>query len=427
MKKVILFFLLNISQIFFAQDCFPFNLDILQQYSKTSDTVRPVFQNGGFYFININTGNNVFPMVFQEAYPFYKDVAIVKYNDEYNLIDRKGEFILKQKIPDFAYKPSININQPFLVHFGNAFTHIYDSLENPWEVSRQISSRSSYTAYKSENSKFGFSCYDSFETVQFPPKYDTIISLTENYVLAKISSKFGLEDTASRVIIGFDYDEALPLNTQNVFNLSQNYFAFRKNQNWYYFDRTGKLILKSKTKVNRIAKDSDKIIGSVKTREKFSVLYTDGTVGDFQMDSISENVNIGFKGNEIYFINDNKSVSKYFPNVTRTKFSKIFKTVTSPYGGWSIVEITEKITTVRSSPDNIIKKNTDPSLWKALNDNFDFCEYMQLAESGNRHVVDGPNIIVRIYIDGMSFPKQNPHYYQGVRKINDFNSALNKL
>lgn len=427
MKKVILFFLLNISQIFFAQDCIPFNLDILQQYSKTSDTIRPVFLKGGFHFINIKTGKDLFPLVFEEAYPFYKDVAIIKYNNEYNLIDRKGEFILKQKIPDFAYKPTVNTDQPFLVNFGNAFTHIYDSLVNPWEVSSQIANRSSYTTYKSENNKYGFSCSDRFRTMESSPKYDTIISLTENYVLAKINNKFGLEDTVSRVVIDFDYDEALPLNKENVFNLSQNFFAFRKKQNWYYFDRTGKLILKSKTKVDRISKDSDKIIGSVKTNEKFSVLYTDGTLCDFEMDSISENVNIGFKGNESYFLNDNKSVTKYFPSFTQAKFSKISKTMTSPYGGWSVVEITEKITTIRSSPNNIVKKDTDPMIWKSLNDNFDFCEYMQLEESGNRHVVDGENIIIRIYIDGISFPKQNPHYYQGVRGINDFNVILNNL
>ncbi|KQT15273.1 hypothetical protein ASG31_15190 [Chryseobacterium sp. Leaf404] len=422
-----MFFLLNISQIFFAQDCFPFNLDILQQYSKTSDTVRPVFLKGGFHFINIKTGKDLFPVVFEEAYPFYKDVAIVKYNNEYNLVSRNGEFILIEKIPDFAYKPTLNNDQPFLVYFGNAFTHIYDSLANPWEVSREIANRSSYTTYKSENNKYGFSCSDRFKTLQSSPKYDTIISLTENYVLAKINNKFGLEDTVSRVIVDFDYDEALPLNTENIFNVSQRFFAFRKKQLWYYFDRSGKLLLKSKTKVDRISKDSDKIIGSVKKNDKFSLLYTDGTAGDFEMDSISKNVNIGFKANEFYFINDDKSVTKYSPGFTQAKFSKITKTVTSPYGGWSVVEITEKVTTIRSSPNNIIKKDTDPTVWKSLNDNFDFCEYMKLEEAGNRHVVDGNNIIVRIYIDGISFPKQNPHYYQGVKKINDFNAALNKL
>lgn len=427
MKKVILFFLLNISQIFFAQYCVPFNLDILQQYSKTSDTVRPVFLKGGFHFININTGKNLYPLVFEEAYPFYKDVAIVKYNNEYNLINRKGEFILKQNIPDFVYKPTIDSRQPFLVNFGNAFTYIYDSLVNPWEVSSEIANRNSYTTYKSENNKYGFNCRDRFSTLESSPKYDTIISLTENYVLAKINNKLGLEDTTSRIVIPFDYDEALPLNTENVFNISQNFFAFRKKEIWYYFDRTGKLILKSKTKVERISKDSDKIIGYVKNNEKFNVLYTDGALGNFEMDSISKSVNFGFKGNEIYFINENKSITKYFPSLTQAKFSKISKTETSPYGGWSIVEITEKVTTRRSSPYNIVKKETDPTLWKSLNDNFDFCEYMHLEEAGNRHVVDGNNIIVRIYIDGLSFPKQNPHYYQDIKKINDFNAALNKL
>ena len=52
---------------------------------------------------------------------------------------------------------------------------------------------------------------------------------------------------------------------------------------------------------------------------------------------------------------------------------------------------------------------------------------MNLEESGNRHVVDGMNVIIRIYIDGMSFPKQNPHYYQPNKKINSFNAVLNKL
>lgn len=427
MKKAILFFVLFLSKICFSQDCQPFNLDILQQYSKTSDTIRPVFQKDGFYFINIHTGNKIFHLAFEEAYPFYKEVAIVKYNTKYNLINRNGEFVLKEQFPDFIVKPTIDKLKSFLVNFGNTFTYIYDSSINPWEVSAAIANRNSYTTYKSENNKFGFKCSDRFETTKSFPKYDTIISLSENYVLAKINNKFGLDDANSLAVIDFHYDETLPLNTENVWDVSQNFFAFRKKKFWYYFDKSGKLILKSKIRVDRISTDSNNIIGTVKSNEKFSVLYTDGTIGNFELDSISKNVNVGFKGSEVFFINDNKTVTKYFTNLKQAKFSKISITETSPYGGWKTVEITEKVTIIRSSPNNIIKKETDSNIWNSLNDNFDFCDYMNLEESGNRHVVDGMNVIIRIYIDGMSFPKQNPHYYQPNKKINSFNAVLNKL
>jgi hypothetical protein len=223
------------------------------------------------------------------------------------------------------------------------------------------------------------------------------------------------------------YDEALPFGKYSVFNPPQNFFAFRKKDTWYYFDRFGKLILKSKTRVDRLSKNPGNILGTVKDNDKFKLLFADGSLSNFQLDSISEDVNIGFKENEIFFLNDNKTLTKYIANIKNMNFSKISKTVTSPYGGWRVVEITETITTVRTSPNNIIKKTTDPNLWKSLNDNFDFCDYINLKEAGNRHVVDGLNIIMRTDIDGMTFPKQNPHFNENSEEINNFLGKLNNL
>jgi hypothetical protein len=204
MSKIAFIIFTFLSNVLFAQKCSAFNLDILQQYSKTSDTIRPVFQKGGFRFINIVTQKNIFDKVFEEAYPFYRNIAIVKYHNEYKLIDKKGEFVITQALPDFVCKPIVDSLQPNLLWFGDVFTYIYDDVKNPWEINREIlANRNSFTTYKSENNKYGFSCSDRFETIKSIPKYDTIISISENYVLAKINNRYGLENTTSQIIVDY--------------------------------------------------------------------------------------------------------------------------------------------------------------------------------------------------------------------------------
>lgn len=92
MKRSIVFFIILFSDILSAQDCYPFNLNILQSQSAVEDSIKPVFKDGSFVFTNILNGRKVLDKKFQEAYPFFHHVAIVKFNNQYNLVDRQGFF-----------------------------------------------------------------------------------------------------------------------------------------------------------------------------------------------------------------------------------------------------------------------------------------------------------------------------------------------
>lgn len=423
MGRIVIFFITLISNVIFAQYCLPFNIDILQKYSKTADSIKPIQQEDGFRFININSGENAYPLAYQEAYPFYNDVAIVKYNNLYNLINRKGEFIIKKEIPDFIGRPTISLSQSKLLWFGNFHIHVYDSLKNPWNFEQDIlSANRSFTIYKSDNNKYGFTCRDRFEELKFSPKYDSILSISESFVLAKLHNKIGLEDLASRIIIPYKYDKAIPLNLA----VSQNFFAFRKNGKWHYFDRFGTLILVTKIKVDRIANNSDEIIGFVKNHGKLDILYKDGSLSNFKLDSISENGNIGFRENEVLLINDNKTVSKYFTYSENRKISKISIRTQSPYGDWVNVDMDENYIEIKKSSGQKIKKQIDKNIWKSLIVHFNFCDYLGLKESGNRTHVDGSDVIVRVYTEGMCFPKYTPQFYPSTEKMQQFNTILER-
>ena len=415
-EKVYVFIFLLFMSVASAQDCLPFNLDILSVYSKTSDTIKPVHDDKGFSFINVNSGEGVYSLNFQEAYPFYKDVAIVKFEERYNLINRNGQFLIEKHIPDHVGKPQISKNNPNIVWFGNVYSYQYESFLDSDFIRRIATSTRNLTVYKADNNKFGYSCKDRFSELKSLPKYDSILSLSENFVLAQLNNKFGLEDASSGIIIPYEYDEAMPFNEINEFQ-NQKFLAFRKRSRWYYFDWSGKLVLISKFKAEKIANGSEDIIGSVNENGKYNILYKDGELKRFGFDKISKDINIGFKGNEVYFINDNKKIIRYSSSIIPDDLSKISLSTNSPYGDWSHLEITEDFTEKKYSSGEIIRKKTDHEVWKIINESFDICDYISLGESGNRTHVDGEDIILRIDYKGLSIPKYSPKIYDSTDKM----------
>lgn len=427
MKKAFIFFIIIFSKTFFAQNCFPFNLDILEQYSGAADTIRPVYKKGGFSFVNISSGKNVFPMHFQEAYPFFGDVAIVKYDDKYNLINKKGDFLIKKSVQDFIGKPYLRADYPNEVGLNRYYIHLYDSTRSGRNNSNdEFQSIRSMSIYKSENSKYGLSCQDRIGQLQLPAKYDTIISISENFVLAKINGKYGLDDASAQNIIPYEYDEAVPLNKQNKWRNIQNFFGFRKGEKWYYFNFKGELIVKTGYKADAIATVSDEIIGTIRKGSTLSILYKDGELKDFGFDKVSEKGNIGFIGNGVYFINDNKTISKYYSGDDNKNPDKIFRSYYSAYGSWSEMTVDENFVIAKNSKGRIVKRETDKNIWNSLTVDFDWCNYYDIPEAGNRTKVDGTDIVTRICTGGLCFPKYTGDFYSGSEKMQNFNYILDK-
>lgn len=425
MKKIFLFFVIIFSETFFAQNCFPFSLGILEQYSNTADTIKPVYKDGGFSFINISSGKNIYPIHFQEAYPFFRDVAVVKYDDKYNVINRKGDFLIKEPIFDFIKgKPHLNPNYPNEVRLNNQYVHSYDAIKKRSEdESSEFRSLRSLSIYKSKNSKYGITCQDRLGELQFPAKYDTVVSVSENFILAKINGKYGLEDLSTQVIVPYEYDEVIPFNKQNKRNI-QSFLGFRKGKHWFYFDWSGKLMVKTSFKVDVIASGSSEIIGAVKKDGTLGVLYKNGDFKDFKFDKVSESVNIGFIGNDIYFINDNKTISKYYSIDNNKKPDKIFISHASPYGDWSEVTIDKNFVISKNSKGEVVKTETDKNIWNSLIEGFDWCDYYSIEEAGNRTHVDGTDVVIRVCVGGLCFPKYTGNFYSGSEKMQNFYFTL---
>lgn len=422
MKRSIVFFIIIFSNILSAQDCYPFNLNILQSQSAVEDSIKPVFKDGSFVFTNILNGRKVIDKKFQEAYPFFHKVAIVKYNDQYNLVDREGIFLIDKNLPDEWNRPYYSRNtlvfRDFQYFYGAQNKEYVPASEREYSKSKFLE------VYKSEESgKYGFTVTDRFNKEICPSRYDSIISLSENFILAKIDKKYGLENNTAHTVIPYDYDGALLFNKEQNNQVHQKFLGFKKRKNWFYFDWNGNLILKSKHEVSVLSNYSD-VIGAVKKNGKFSILYRDGVLKDFLFDRVSENVNIGFIGNDVYYINSNKTMSVYYSYDPEQKFDKISIREVSPYGYWSELVINENTMTFKDSENKGEMVKTDPKAWMKLYELFGWCDYIGLKESGNRTKVDGTDIFVRIYKDGISIPKYTPEFYGESEKMGDFGNLL---
>lgn len=289
----------------------PVDLNVLIEHTNYSKaTLLPKFENGKFYYINAFTNKKAFTNTFDEAYPFINKSALVKKDEHYGIINEKGLFIITPKYK----RVSIPSYEKHMVVFDDTFT--YDMLKGKEYLGDFISCKEpavpNLRIFKYEN-KYGVS--DSSKRIILEAIYDTILHIDFDFIIAKYKNKIGVVNLENKQIIPFEYSD-YTISVGNYFRSPQT-IGFKKENNWRYYrisnDSIDKEITKSSYKCTMMYNIHLKnAIGIFEENKQYNVLFKDGEILDSYYEWISSSAKIGTKNGEIYFINDDRSVYRYY-------------------------------------------------------------------------------------------------------------------
>lgn len=301
-----------------AQIDIPFNLVTLVKNTSSQtpkDSILPTYQNGAFVYINLKDGQPVFNKKFREAYPFYGKSALVFdiETKSYNAIDRNGNLIM--------YKGMFNrINNPTACDKGfvsfstdpneTRMEYIYDVFNG--HITNNC--RTNYCAYpvpfrspflKTQSGQYLLNIRGGSSIL-----FDKIESLGNNMFLVLKDQKLGIIQSTGEFFVPLEFEESLINFMEKQKEIFVSIIPLRKENTWYYYEPTGKLITKSTIKCQTLLYEQSKL-GIYKNEEKYGLLYTDGTTLQKEYDWISEDGLLARTGNNFYFIFD-KSIVPYY-------------------------------------------------------------------------------------------------------------------
>ncbi|TFF34226.1 WG repeat-containing protein [Mucilaginibacter psychrotolerans] len=218
-----------------------------RNFAYANDSIAPVGNNGHFQYLNIHTNKAVFNKVFEEAYPFSRGHALVKYANKYGVIDRNGEYAVQPKFVHFSFYTGIGTNTT--VGFDTIATpgltnmvyFDFDEGRLVEEIGGHMYEPIAGDIFDYEQAgKYGLIFKDGSKTL---PIYDSILVRTQYMVLLKKGGKIGAISSGKKTIAPFVFTEAV-IEHWDGYSGSIAY-ALKKQRHWYYFD-SGKGLFKNK-------------------------------------------------------------------------------------------------------------------------------------------------------------------------------------
>lgn len=294
----------------------PFKMTYLERFilSNDSTNIYPTFIEDGFYYINITTKEIQIPIRFNEAYPFFKNKALVKYDDKYAVINHKGEFLIEPRL----CRPEFNINYlPYFTPFGNFCFDFVSGDKLPLEFynpSFHGDPLENSILIDKQDNKYGIISYETNNWI-IKPVYDSIYYCDEynNILIASLNDKIGVKNLQEDVILSHEYDMVI-----GEYKDSEEFiYGLNESGYWYYFSSSEpkKIICKSPHKIDIFSENntlSPKVIGIFKIGEKYNLLRKDGTILSENYDWLHRNGNIGKKDNRFYLILDDSTEIFYY-------------------------------------------------------------------------------------------------------------------
>ena len=203
-------------------------MESLSGASLETDTIKPFFNDGKFFYENVLSNKLIVNEGFTEAYPFIKGYAVIKKGGNYGIIDRSGKIIVNPEYKSFYledFGAKIVFGEYEFDYFSGKLTdYSFRDVERYFPQN---------TIYKS-NHKFGIKFQSGYTT---PAVYDTVLSAEyEKFAVVKKGNKLGVIDRKGNYIIPLKYDgfkEGYP-----------EQFALKKNTSWDYY-KNGELIFNS--------------------------------------------------------------------------------------------------------------------------------------------------------------------------------------
>ncbi|MFN8671177.1 MAG: WG repeat-containing protein [Candidatus Sericytochromatia bacterium] len=187
-------------------------------------------KNGKYGFIDKNNLKIVVKPLYEEAFPFYEDLAKVKYNNKYGFIDRNGKLVIQAKY-DYAEKFSDGIAWASV---SNGDTTYIDKkgkviLRAKTDYMKNFSEGLSYALI---NGKYGYVDKTSKKIIE--NKFQYAEKFHEGLAKVKFEGKFGFIDKKGSFVIKPIFEA--------IKDFKENIAPAKINGKWTFIDKKGEII-----------------------------------------------------------------------------------------------------------------------------------------------------------------------------------------
>jgi hypothetical protein len=309
-----------ISFVGYCQDLrstLPFDLTILERQAVYADDIMPKGKAGKFIYIDTKTGKQAFIGIYDSAYPFVKNAAVVAVGGKHGIIDRTGKWLIKPFVCAFvlpSYEDHIAIFRSAVNNSAGEFTYnLWSKKSNEGYIYCEKSAGSTYYSFRDGKGLYGVRISGTDEII-IEPQYDSIYGIHQSDAVLVRTKKIGIVNLNNEIIVPLEYD--------NITRRGGNYpmvtkiIGLRKNNTWEYFDLTNPskaAILKSTHKCyileGLVFKNA---LGIYKEDSKYNILFKDGSTLPTAYDWISDNGLIAVKNGNVYILNNDKSAYLYY-------------------------------------------------------------------------------------------------------------------
>ncbi|MBQ6236961.1 MAG: WG repeat-containing protein [Bacteroidales bacterium] len=192
--------------------------------------------NCAYGYINKQNQIEIQP-IYQYAYPFNENCAIVKNYDRYGIIDRHGNELLPIKYAEittmlndhfFAVDATIEKAALFNNRFKPITKFIYDKIQsyNDGYYVVERNGKSTYLDFKGKE-RFGF--------------YDYAAPFSDGYAMVSRNGKYGIINERGKFILPLDYDNSGYRSMEYVF--SENLAMIEKDGKYGFINKSGKIVI----------------------------------------------------------------------------------------------------------------------------------------------------------------------------------------
>lgn len=208
----------------------PVGTDVRSLARMNSSYVR--FDYGKWGFL-AKDGSNAIDAVYDFVYPFYKGTAIVKYNDQWGVIDKTGNFIVK---PLYWNVKRVEYNGKMFFHVfkKQARFGLIDTDGNTVLYPEFLRAGNFKEGMLAVKYKQGWTFIDSTHQPISAPQYEEVQNFSNGRAAVKKDGKWGFINKQGDVVVMPGYNKVLPYSCNRA-------WAFTRGK-WYLLDRAGKTV-----------------------------------------------------------------------------------------------------------------------------------------------------------------------------------------
>lgn len=309
-----------ISIVGYSQDLrstLPIDLTILERQAVYADGIMPKGKAGKFIYINTKTGEAAFKGIYDSAYPFVKNAAVVVVGGKHGIIDRTGKWLVKPYGCAFvlpSYEDNVAIFRSAANNSEGEFTYnLWSKKSNEGYIYCEKSAGPQNYFFKEGKGPYGVKNLVE-NKILIKPQYDSIYGIHQSGAVLVRTKNIGIVNLNNEIIVPLEYDNIT--RRGGNYPIATKIIGLHKNNTWEYFDLTNLKqgsILKSPHKCYILEglalKDA---LGIYKIGEKYNILFKDGSTLAQDYDVITKNGIVATKNGNVYILNDDKSAYLYY-------------------------------------------------------------------------------------------------------------------